>query len=268
MEPTEKYLVNASSLFIGTSGWTYDHWKGDFYPAGLAKTRWFDYYAARFNAVEVNATFYRPFSDQTYLKWKDRAPDGFRYVLKVPRSISHDRLLRNVEHEIHEFSRSADLLGDAFEMFLLQIAPSQPYDPGLLRSALQAFSDPSRVAVEFRAWQWFTPEVETVLTGLGAVWCNADYPGHPLTEKLTSARAYLRLHGRERMYASGYSDAELAETADLVRRLATRGAQRVSIFFNNDVGGYAPRDAGKLAANLGQDLARTDLRQNKLPDID
>lgn len=235
------------ALFIGTSGWTYDHWKGDFYPAGLAKTRWFDYYAARFNAVEVNATFYRSFSDQTYLKWKDRAPDGFRYVLKVPRAISHDKLLRNAEQEIHEFSCAADLLGDAFEMFLLQISPSQPYDPGLLRSALQAFSNPSRVAVEFRAGQWFAPEVVKVLTEMGAVWCNVDFPGHPLTNILTSERAYLRLHGRERMYASGYSEAQLAETADLVRRLEDRGSKRVCIFFNNDFGGYAPRDAGKLA---------------------
>ena len=65
-------------FFIGTSGWTYDHWKGRFYPENLAQKRWFDYYASQFSAVEVNATFYRTFKDQTYQNWRQRCPAGFR----------------------------------------------------------------------------------------------------------------------------------------------------------------------------------------------
>jgi uncharacterized protein YecE (DUF72 family) len=73
------------TIRVGTSGWSYDHWRGGFYPDKLAKNRWFDFYAVRFNTVEVNATFYRRFKDSTYQNWRDRAPEGFRYVLKVPR---------------------------------------------------------------------------------------------------------------------------------------------------------------------------------------
>lgn len=72
-------------IHVGTSGWSYDHWKGCFYPEDLAKNRWFHFYAEHFNTVEINATFYRRFKDKTYHKWREQAPDGFRYVLKVLR---------------------------------------------------------------------------------------------------------------------------------------------------------------------------------------
>ena len=231
------------SFFIGTSGWTYDHWLGGFYPVGLAKSRWFDFYAERFNAVEINATFYRAFQDQTYQKWKGRAPGGFGYVLKAPRIITHRKLLRDVEFDIQDFCRSAALLGDSFEMILLQVAPQMPYDPGLLRTALQAFTDPRRVAVEFRDPGWLNPEIESLLSTLGAAFCNVDSPQQPLTGILTSDRAYLRLHGHERWYSSNYSDEDLRSIAKQARRLTAHGAKRVYIFFNNDLGGYAPANA-------------------------
>ncbi|GAP12724.1 uncharacterized conserved protein [Longilinea arvoryzae] len=235
--------MSSSAFFIGTSGWTYDHWKECFYPGDLAKSRWFDFYAARFNAVEVNATFYRAFQDQTYLKWKARAPRGFGYVLKAPRTITHRKLLRGAEADIQAFCRSAALLGDAFEMILLQVPPGLPYDPGVLRGALQAFPDPSRVAVEFRSPRWFNPQVESLLSALGACFCNVDSPRQPLTEVLTAERAYLRLHGREHWYSSDYSAADLDGIAGVARRLIERGARRVYIFFNNDFGGFAPANA-------------------------
>jgi uncharacterized protein YecE (DUF72 family) len=238
--------MNDSPVYIGTSGWTYDHWKGCFYPPDLAKSKWFDFYAARFNAVEVNATFYRSFGEKTYLGWKERAPAGFGYVLKVPKAITHVKMLRNVEEDIFAFSQSAHLLADTFEMFLLQLAPGMPCDPGLLRSTLQAFPDPGRVAVEFRGRQWLTPEMERLLSSLGAAFCNADSPGHPLTDILTSDRAYLRLHGHDNWYASDYSDVDLQRLAGLIRHLRDAGAKQIYVFFNNDFGGHAPANALSL----------------------
>lgn len=229
--------------FTGTSGWSYDHWRGCFYPPGVAKSRWFDYYAGQFNSVEINATFYGTFKDQTYLNWKERAPQGFGYVLKAPRMITHRKLLKDAEDDIHEFSRSAALLGEAFGMILLQIAPGQPYDPGVLRSALQSFPDPTRVAVEFRNPRWSNPEIEHLLASLGAAYCNVDAPRHPLTEILTAERAYLRLHGPDRWYASNYPPERLKEIAGLARRLHNRGARQVYTFFNNDLGCFAPANA-------------------------
>lgn len=245
-------IQSSPSFFIGTSGWTYDHWRGGFYPQEIPKSRWFDYYAGRFNAVEINATFYRTFKDQTYLKWKTRAPQGFGYVLKAPKTITHRKLLREVEKDIQEFSRSAMLLGEKFGMVLLQVAPSQPYDTGLLMSALQAFVDPSRVAVEFRHPRWYNPEIENLLSSVGAAFCNVDSPRQDLTEILTSERAYIRLHGHEHWYASDYSAEDLGRIADLARRLVSRGAKEVYIFFNNDFEGYAPINASSLQRLLSK----------------
>ncbi len=87
-------------FLVGTSGWVYDDWKGRFYPETLPRSRWFAYYAAHFPTVEVNATFYRAFKDQTYVQWRERVPPGFLYVLKAPRRITHDKRLEDVENDV------------------------------------------------------------------------------------------------------------------------------------------------------------------------
>jgi uncharacterized protein YecE (DUF72 family) len=237
-------------FFVGTSGWTYDHWKGNFYPADLPKTRWFDHYAATFSTVEINATFYRTFKDTTYHKWYDKAPPGFTYVLKTPRPITHYRHLEGSDAEIQAFWRSANLLGDKFGLILLQIAPDTPYDLGRLQNALLAFSDPSRVAVEFRHDQWYTGEVRDLLARLGAVFCDADSPRNHLRGWVTSQAAYIRLHGRQRWYAYNYSEDELRDIAQRAKNMAREGASRVYIFFNNDFEGYAPANARLLQKML------------------
>jgi len=237
-------------FYVGTSGWTYDHWKGCFYPEGLPKSRWFHFYSSLFPAVEVNATFYRTFKDQTYLNWRKRAPQGFGYVLKAPRIITHRKYLLDVKEEIETFYRSSTLLEDRFEMILLQVAPGTPYDLERLKKALLAFPDPSRVAVEFRNPHWLNPQVEALLREVGAAFCNVDSPRQKLTDTLTSERAYLRLHGRGHWYSYNYSTSELEEIADLARKLADRGVVRVYVFFNNDFEGYAPANAMTLLKML------------------
>jgi uncharacterized protein YecE (DUF72 family) len=237
-------------FFIGTSGWTYDHWKGRFYPQDLPKKSWFDYYAGNFSAVEVNATFYRTFKDQTYHNWRQRAPQGFGYVLKAPQLITHRKYLLGVEEDIRAFYNSCLLLEDKFEMILLQVAPNMPYDPKRLRKAITTFPDPSRVAVEFRRAEWLNRETLNLLQDLGAAICNVDSSQQKLTNSLTSSRAYLRLHGRNNWYAYNYSHDELGEIAELARSLVGKGASRVYIFFNNDFEGFAPANALTLREML------------------
>jgi uncharacterized protein YecE (DUF72 family) len=238
-------------FYVGTSGWTYAHWKGQFYPEKLAKTHWFEYYVGLFQSVEINATFYRPFAESTYLKWRNQAPPGFRYVLKAPKQVTHANLLRDVEQELDSFWRSATLLGDRLGGVLLQVAPAMPYDLGRLRAALLAFGDPARVAVEFRAEAWDQPEVRALLEETGSALVSVDSPQTRPGEWVTGKMAYLRCHGRRRWYADNYSDDELAEFAALAQRMAERGAQEIYIFFNNDLGGYAPHNAQTLQKLMG-----------------
>ena len=239
-----------ATFFVGTSGWTYAHWKGSFYPADLPNKRWFDYYASHFSSVEVNATFYRTFKDETYLKWRECSPTGFGYVLKAPKQITHRKYLLDVEADIKDFYQSCGLLQEKFEMILLQVAPNMHYDLPRLQKALHAFPDPSRVAVEFRRSEWLNQSILDLLREVGATLCNVDSPQHRLSDLLTSQRAYLRLHGRNHWYAYNYSDEELGEIAKLSKEVAMRGAKKVYIFFNNDFHGYAPINAMTLSKIL------------------
>jgi len=230
-------------FWVGTSGWIYSHWKGTFYPADLAKSRWFDFYTSLFNTVEINATFYRRFKDQTYIKWRERAPQGFRYVFKVPRVITHLKYLSDVGEEIRAFWHSVSLVEDRLGLVLLQTAPGMPYEPARLKEALEQFGDPTRVAVEFRRKEWLNPEVVDLLRSIGAVFCTADSPRTKLNDWITSSAAYIRLHGRRQWYADNYRPDELREIADLARHMAAQGARDVYIFFNNDFEAYAPKNA-------------------------
>jgi uncharacterized protein YecE (DUF72 family) len=172
-------------------------------------------------------------------------------VLKVPKLITHLKFLIDVEQEIKAFDRSCALLDDKFEMVLLQVAPNMPNDLKRLQTALAAFPDPTKVAVEFRRPEWYSPETLGVLQEFNATICNVDSPGHKITGHLTSTRAYLRLHGRGHWYAYNYSDLELEEIAWLAQSLVQKGARRVYVYFNNDFEAYAPANALALKRLLG-----------------
>jgi uncharacterized protein YecE (DUF72 family) len=242
--------MSPDPYFIGTSGWTYTDWKGLFYPSGLPRSRWLEYYASQFSTVEINATFYGTFKDKTYRSWRDRVPPSFIYVLKAPRFITHRKFLLDVAPQIKTFWDSAVILGDKLGLILLQVAPDTPYDLERLERALLAFTDPHKIAVEFRHEKWLTQETYDLLARLGAVFCSADAPGSQIVDWLTSPVGYIRLHGRRRWYSDDYAEHELQEIAGLARQFVAKGAERVYIFFNNDYHANAPRNARRLAEIL------------------
>jgi len=244
------FLNLVDNFFIGASGWTYDHWRGAFYPETLAKAKWFSFYASQFNAVEINATFYRSFKDQTYINWRDKAPEGFRYVLKAPRLITHRKYLVDVAEDIKAFERYASLLEGKLGLILLQLAPGTPYDIQRLQVALLAFNNPRKIAVEFRHTRWLTDETFTLLKELGVTFCNPDSPRNTLTSYVTSDYGYLRLHGRKHWYAHDYSAEELTEIANTIRFMLNNCAKSIYVFFNNDFEGFAPKNAYMLKTAL------------------
>jgi uncharacterized protein YecE (DUF72 family) len=154
---------------------------------------------------------------------------GFGYVLKAPRLITHRKYLLDVEADIQAFYHSCTLLQEKFELILLQVAPNMAYDLERLKKALQAFPDPTRVAVEFRRDDWLNPDTMRLLSAAGVTICNVDSPRQKLRDDLTSHRAYLRLHGREHWYSYNYSDGELREIAGLARQLAKRCAESLHL---------------------------------------
>lgn len=242
---------SGADIFIGTSGWHYDDWKGVLYPEGLARSKWLSCYGARFNTVEVNATFYRTFGDAVFSKWGAQVPCGFRFVFKAPRLITHRKYLRGADGEIREFCRQASLLGDRLGLVLMQLAPSTPVDPQRLETVLASFRG-CRVAVEFRNDRWLTPETRSLLEKTGAIFCTVDSPEMRINDWVTADIGYIRLHGRSEWYSHRYSDAELRDIAGHARAMISGGARTMYIFFNNDCNGYAVENAVMLNKLLAE----------------
>lgn len=232
--------------FIGTSGWTYDAWKGTFYPQKLAKNKWFGYYTEKFQCVEINATYYRGFKESTYHKWYQRSPAHFQYVLKAPQAITHRKFLKNCGLIIERFVSSALILEEKLGGILLQLHPNTQYNPGLLNEVLQQFNLPGKIDVEFRDEKWFTKEVKHVLQENKAATVNCQSPKFTKLDWITHEIAYFRFHGRNEWYKHDYSDKELNEFAEIIKKLPEQGVKQVFVFFNNDYDAHAPKNALKL----------------------
>ncbi|MBN2213711.1 MAG: DUF72 domain-containing protein [Bacteroidales bacterium] len=250
--------ANHKKYYIGTSGWSYNHWKGNFYPEDIKKNNWFDYYTGHFSTVEINATFYRKFKDETFTRWKDKSPDNFSFVLKIPRFITHIKKLVNVKTEISEFCRQAMLLQDKLGCLLLQLPPFISYQRGLLYETLGLFKKGIRVAVEFRNRTWLINESKEILKRHSAIFCNSDSPVSALNDWITTDTAYLRMHGRTSWYAYNYTNEELMNVAVLMNRFFQNGIKTIYVFFNNDYGGFAPQNARILNDILSSDISLTE----------
>ncbi len=235
-----------ASVRIGTSGWAYADWRGTFYSDHLPARRFLEFYATEFSTVEVNASFYRLPKPETYARWSMQVPDGFVFAVKANRSITHIRRLKDVEPLWEEFMSGARSLGARLGPILLQFPSSFRYDPHRLDAFLRASATQSvRLAFEFRHPSWMNDEACRLLSAHNAALCISDSPGYPRSDVWTADFAYVRFHGRERLFFSRYSDAQLTEEADKIRRCLESGRD-VFVYFNNTAGGHAVQNARTL----------------------
>jgi len=232
----------AGNLFLGTSGYQYDHWRGVLYPEGLARKDWFGRYAEVFDTVEINNTFYNLPTEDTFRRWRDRAPAGFTYALKFSRYATHMKKLKDPEGPLAAFLERAEILGPRLGPILVQLPPRWGADPARLDGFLAAAPRDLRWAVELRDRDWLRAAVYDVLRDHGAALVIhdklADHPVH-----VTADFVYLRYHGED--YASGYSPQALSGQARRVRGFLDDGLD-VYAYFNNDVGGHAVPNAQDL----------------------
>ena len=174
-------------LHIGTSGYNYPEWRGTFYPEDLPAKKMFAFYAERFDTVEINYTFYRMPTPKTTAGWRDQAPEGFQYVLKAPRRITHDKRLRDCAEDVAFFCESARGLGPHMAPLLFQLPPSLKCDVPRLEAFLQLLPDDVRAAFEFRHESWHDETVFAQLRARGAALCIADF-GDRTTPMAVTAR--------------------------------------------------------------------------------
>ncbi len=233
-------------IWIGTSGWTYPGWNGVFYPAGVARRGALAYNATRFNAVEVNGSFYGLLRPTTYASWYAQTPPGFVFALKGSRFITHNKKLADAERPLANFLASGVLrLADKLGPIVWQLPASARYDADRLAAffallprttvaaARLARRHDHRVtgrswtksgtnrrlrhAVEVRGESFLVPAFAALARRHGIAIVVSDAPDWPLVEELSAGFVYLRLHGAERKYASRYSDAALDRWAERIR---------------------------------------------------
>ncbi|MGB3373223.1 MAG: DUF72 domain-containing protein [Rhodococcus sp. (in: high G+C Gram-positive bacteria)] len=269
-----------SDVRIGISGWTYAPWRGDFYPTGLAHRRELAYASERLSSIEINGTFYAMQKPSSFAKWHDETPDDFVFSIKGGRYVTHVKRLVGVESALANFFATGVLgLGKKLGPILWQLPPNLQFDADKLAAffallprttseavALAGRRDDKlpedrvslvvagerriRHALEVRHPSFDTPEAIEVLRAHDIAFVVADSAGrYPFVDTPTSDFMYVRLHGAEALYASGYDDTSLDAWAARVAAW-TSSKLDVFVYFDNDVKGYAPHDAMRLISRI------------------
>ncbi|MDQ1670487.1 MAG: hypothetical protein QOE40_2548 [Actinomycetota bacterium] len=262
---------------IGISGWRYPPWRGDFYPPGLAQRRELEFASRRMSSIEINGSFYSLQRPESYQSWARETPEDFVFSVKGGRFITHMKKLRDVETPLANFFASGVLaLGPKLGPFLWQLPPNLGFHADRLdhflsllprttaeavqlaaqhdermqdRAWLTTDADrPLRHAVEVRHPSFEVPEFLSLLRQHDMAVVTADTAGKwPMIDTPTTDYAYVRLHGAEELYVSGYSDVALDHWADKVREWS----RDTYVYFDNDVKVRAPYDAMALMQRLG-----------------
>ena len=275
-------------VLVGISGYVYKPWRGRFYPDGLPARRWLEYASRQFDSIELNGTFYSLKSPDVFERWATEAPDEFVFAVKGGRFITHNLKLRNADASLGNFFASGVLaLGHKTGPFLWQLpgtyrfeperldgfmrmlprssreaeAVARGHDHRLRRGALvdAAVNVPYRHAFEVRHPTYFHDEFYDILRAHGCAFVIADTAGKfPYAEEVTADFVYVRLHGSEVLYASGYRDDELDAWAAKIaawrcgspRGRDGRDARDVYVYFDNDAKVHAPFDARRLTERI------------------
>jgi uncharacterized protein YecE (DUF72 family) len=244
--------ARSGELRVGTSGFQYDHWLNVFYPEDLPWSQWLEYYAARFDTVELNVTFYRLPSLKTFESWRRRAPKNFLYAVKFSKYATHQKRLAEQEETIDAFLAGAEHLDEFLGPILVQLPPYWRVNAERLNAFLEVAPKRHRWTVEFREPSWLTGEVYEVLKRHRAALCIHDkLDDHPW--ELTADWTYLRFHGPDGGNRKKYSSQKLLACARKVARLLAEGVD-VYAYFNNDLEGHAVEDALTLRRYVEKEL--------------
>ncbi|MEA3190552.1 MAG: hypothetical protein QOD77_1134 [Thermoplasmata archaeon] len=245
-----------AEAFIGTSGWSYADWKGDFYPKGLPSNQWLRHFAQQFPTVELNASFYRMPAPATVRAWSRKVPEGFRFAAKLWRGITHYRQLANYEDQLAhyvEVVRNFPLAQRG--PILVQLPPQMPVHLRRLEAFLHDLKQRTRrlrfpLAVEFRHASWITRSVWDLLDSMDvAVVVHDMARAAPVPAPNDASFVYVRRHGPKPRYHGSYTTGQLQHDAALVRAWLAEGRD-VYLYFNNDRQGNAHRNAKELLAIL------------------
>ncbi len=252
---SKKSSPKRGSVLVGTSGWSYAHWRKIFYPESMPSTRWLTYYVRYFDTVEINNSFYNLPQVSTFAKWRSDVPKNFVFAVKANRFITHMKKLKNVEDAVDVFLKRVAVLKSNLGPILFQLPPSLKLDPQRLDDFLAMLPRRRRYAVEFRHSSWLDDTAIEILTKHKAAFCIHDLFDVSCPHYVTSSFAYFRFHGFNEKYGGTYPKRILRDCAEKMASMVTRGID-VYAYFNNDAFGYALKDANTLRKLL-DDMLRS-----------
>jgi uncharacterized protein YecE (DUF72 family) len=227
----------------GTSGYSYKEWKGNFYPSDLPAAGMLPFYAKSFSTVEINNTFYRMPTEKILLNWSAQVPDGFAFVLKVPRRITHDKRLKNVDDDVAYLLKTVGALGKKRGPLLFQFPPFFRKDLACLRDFLGLLPPDVQTACEFRHQSWFDDEVFAVLRAHNAALCLAD-----AETELNVPFVAIAGWGYVRLRRPDYSDGDLRDWA---KRIQDQPWKEAFVFFKHEEAGKGPQFASRFLEFVG-----------------
>lgn len=230
-------------LNIGTSGWSYQHWKHCFYQ-GNARKDWLEFYAERFPAVEINASFYRLQTPKTLHNWYKQTPPNFKFAIKANRYLTHNKKLQDAQPSVLIEKNHTMALGEKLAVVLWQLPAGMKKDLSRLQHFIDALSQWPEVphTLEFRHASWFDDETANCLMQAGIAVCQSDAATWPIWRQVSSNLVYIRLHGHTRTYASSYSTQELEQWAKRISNWLNQD-KNVHVYFDNDAECAAPFNA-------------------------
>ncbi|HUQ86674.1 MAG TPA: DUF72 domain-containing protein [Vicinamibacterales bacterium] len=235
-------------ILVGTSGYNYPEWKGSFYPSDLAATKMLPYYASKFPTVEINYTFYRMPTPKLIAGWRAQVPPGFRFTLKAPKRITHDKRLRpaDVTESVNGFITAAAELGPQMAALLFQLPPNFKKDVGLLKEFLALLPPKTTAAFEFRNASWLEEDVFEALRARNIALCIADSETRETPLVQTADYAYFRLRDE------GYGEADIAKWTETARQ-AGASAKDVFVYFKHEDEGKGAAFGQQMLTLLGQE---------------
>jgi len=238
---------------VGCSGWNYRSWRGRFYPDDLPASKWLAFYAAHFDTVEINNSFYRLPERATFEEWRAQVPTSFLFAVKASRFLTHMKRLLDPEEPLARLFDRLSGLGRRAGPVLYQLPPTLALDVPRLDRFLRAL--PRRPGarqhvVEFRHPSWYVDETFDLLTRRRVALCLHDKAGSAIREPAVGPFVYVRFHGASGRYHGSYSRSHLERWAHALAEHA-RGERQVYAYFNNDPEAVAVANATTLREMLG-----------------
>jgi uncharacterized protein YecE (DUF72 family) len=241
--------MKKNNIHIGCSSYNTTSWQPLFYPEGLPRTKWFDYYCQHFSTYEINATFYRFPTLKSLQSWHAKVPEGFLFSVKAPKTITHIKRLENCSEEISKFyAVCREGLQEKLGCILFQLPPSFSYTEERLQLVLAAMDNHFNNVVEFRHESWWRDYVYAQFAKHNITFCSVNYPKLPTTLVQTSPILYIRMHGSPKLFYSQYSTTEITS---LYKEVISHDYKEAYIYFNNTASTAAIINAQQLKQLAG-----------------